>query len=114
MTHKLYYSLAASATSAMLLLTPPANAFDEAAAEKLFHQNDCTKCHAPAKTKKGPSLKKIAKEIKGKPDAEAEVIKHMNSGRKVKLEDGTEQEHKVIETKDQAELKNLAQWILSH
>lgn len=33
---------------------------------------------------------------------------------KVKLEDGTEEEHKVIGTKDAAAIKNLADWILSH
>jgi len=31
----------------------------------------------------------------------------------VKLEDGTEEEHKIIDTKDMKELKNLANWILS-
>lgn len=106
--------LVMSAASTALLLAPAANAFDEEAAQKLFKQNDCTKCHAPAKNKKGPSLKKIAAEEKGKADAEALLIKHFTSGKKVKLDDGTEEEHKVIDTKDQAALKNLAQWILSH
>lgn len=86
---------------------------DEDAAKKLFKANDCTKCHAPAKTKKGPSLKKIAQENKGKADAEAKLIKHMTTSPKVKLEDGTEEEHKAIETKDKAELKNLVEWILA-
>jgi cytochrome c len=31
----------------------------------------------------------------------------------VKLEDGTEEEHKIIDTKDPKELKNLIEWILS-
>lgn len=88
-------------------------AYDEDAAKALFKKNDCTKCHAPAKSKKGPSLKKIAEEMKGKPDAEEKLIKHMTTGPNVKLEDGTEEEHKIIETKDKAELKNLVQWILA-
>lgn len=96
-----------------LILAAPSSAFDEDAAKKLFKANDCTKCHAPAKSKKGPSLKKIAAELKGKPDAEEKMLKHMTTGPKVKLEDGTEEEHKVIETKDKAELKNLVQWILA-
>ncbi|MGB4361883.1 MAG: c-type cytochrome [Rhodoferax sp.] len=33
---------------------------DADAAKALFKNNDCTKCHAVDKTKKGPSLKKIA------------------------------------------------------
>ena len=37
----------------------------------------------------------------------------MTEGKKVKLEDGTEEDHKIIDTKDPKELKNLAQWILS-
>jgi len=37
----------------------------------------------------------------------------MTTGPKVKLEDGTEEDHKIIETKDPKELSNLAQWILS-
>ncbi|MBI4996879.1 MAG: c-type cytochrome [Rhodocyclales bacterium] len=100
------------ATSA-LAAAAPALAADEDAAKKLFKANDCTKCHAPAKAKKGPSLKKIAQENKDKADAEEKLIKHMTSSPKVKLEDGTEEEHKIIETKDKAELKNLAQWILA-
>ena len=86
---------------------------DADAANKLAKRNDCFKCHAIDKTKKGPSYKKIAAKYKGKPDGEEKAIKNMTSGAKVKLEDGTEEEHKVIDTKDPKELKNLAQWILS-
>lgn len=98
---------------AALLFAAPSSAFDEDAAKKLFKANDCTKCHAPAKTKKGPSLKKIAEDNKGKADAEAKLTKHMTTSPKVKLEDGTEEEHKIIDTKDKAELKNLVDWILA-
>ncbi len=31
----------------------------------------------------------------------------------VKLADGTEEKHKVVDTKDQKELNNLADWILA-
>jgi len=37
----------------------------------------------------------------------------MTTGGKVKLDDGTEEDHKIINTKDPAALKNLAEWILS-
>jgi cytochrome c len=37
----------------------------------------------------------------------------MTTGPKVKLEDGTEEDHKIIENKDPKALSNLAQWILS-
>jgi len=42
------------------------------------------------------------------------VTKAFTTGPKVKLQDGSEEEHKIIKTKDAAQLKNLAQWILSH
>ena len=83
------------------------------AAMALAKKNDCFKCHAIEKTKKGPSYKKIAAKYKGKADGEEKAIKNFTTGPKVKLEDGTEEEHKIIDTKDIKELKNLAQWILS-
>jgi len=92
----------------------PANAaVDAAAAEKLFKGNDCAKCHAPDRTKKGPSLKKIAEKYKGKADGKDMTIKNMTEGKKVKLDDGTQEDHKVIDTKDPKQLQNLAEWILS-
>lgn len=87
--------------------------FDAEAAAALAKKNDCTKCHAIDKTKKGPSYKKIAAKYKGKPDGQEKIIKNITEGKKVKLEDGTEENHKIIETKDPKELKNIADWILS-
>ena len=87
-------------------------AIDADAAQSLAKKNDCFKCHAVDKTKKGPSLKKIAEKYKGK--AEENVIKNITTGPKVKLDDGTEEDHKIIDTKNPKDLKNLAQWILSH
>ena len=103
------------AGSLMIALASPALAqVDADAAQKLAKKNDCFKCHAVDKTKKGPSLKKIAAKYKGKPDGQEKAIKNMTTGSKVKLEDGTEEDHKIIDTKDPKELKNLAQWMLSH
>lgn len=87
---------------------------DQEAAMALMKKNDCTKCHAADKDKNGPSLKKISAKYKGKPEGEQAVIKNITTAPKVKLDDGTEEEHTVIKTKDEAALKNLAQWILSH
>src|SRR5450830_652845 len=83
------------------------------AAMALAKKNDCFKCHAIDKTKKGPSYKKVAAKYRGKADGEEKVIKNFTTGLKVKLEDGTEEDHKIIDTKDAKEIKNLAQWILS-
>jgi cytochrome c len=86
---------------------------DADAANALAKRNDCFKCHSIDKTKKGPSYKKIAAKYKGKADGEEKLVKNFTTGPKVKLEDGTEEDHKIIDTKDMKELKNLAQWILS-
>ena len=47
-------------------------------------------------------------------DAETALIKVITTGPKVKLDDGSQEEHKIIKTKDAGEQKNLVQWILSH
>ncbi|MBI2277986.1 MAG: c-type cytochrome [Dechloromonas sp.] len=94
-------------------LAPAQAAVDEEAAKALAKKNDCFKCHAVDKTKKGPSYQKIAGKFKGKTDGEEKCIKNITTGPKVKLEDGTEEDHKIIDTKDQAEMKNLCAWILS-
>ena len=48
-----------------------------------------------------------------KADAESKLVSHLSSGRKVKFEDGHEEEHKIPKTKDEAQLRNVIQWILS-
>jgi cytochrome c len=88
-------------------------AIDEDAAKSLAKKNDCFKCHAVDKTKKGPSYKSVAIKYKGKSDGEDKIIKNITTGPKVKLEDGTEENHKIIDTKDQSQIKNLVGWILS-
>lgn len=89
-------------------------AVDVEAAKALAKANDCLKCHAADKDKKGPSMKKIADKYRGKPDGQEKAIKNMTEGQKVKLSDGTEEKHKIIDTKDPKELKNIADWYLSH
>jgi cytochrome c len=99
------------AAAGLFLSLPAAAQVDEDAAKLLFKKNECSKCHNPDRDKKGPSLKKIAKDNKGN---EKKIIEQMTKGAKVKMDDGTEEEHRVIDTKDPKALKNLAQWILSH
>lgn len=106
-------ALATAATLSLACLSPAHAAVDADAAQALAKKNDCFKCHAVDKTKKGPALKKIAAKYKGKPEGQEKLIKNFTTGPKVKLEDGTEEEHKIIDTKDMAQLKNLADWILS-
>lgn len=103
--------LAASLMLAFAGMTTAQAAVDADAAKTLFKDNDCTKCHAVDKTKKGPSLKKIAAGQTTR--RQEEIIKNITTGPKVQFEDGTVENHKIIDTKDPKELKNLADWILS-
>lgn len=94
-------------------MSPAHAAVDAAQAQALMKSNKCEKCHAVDKSKTGPSLQKISAKYKGKAEGEAAIIKNITTGPKIKNDDGTEEEHKIIKSKDEAELKNLAQWILS-
>lgn len=106
--------LAVSAAVSASFALPVFAQVDEDAAKALFKENECQKCHNPTKDKKGPSLKKIAEKYKKKNLGAKEAIKHMTAGKKVKLDDGTEEDHKILDTKDSKAQENLANWILSH
>lgn len=82
-------------------------------ATALAKKSGCLKCHAIDKDKSGPSFKKISEKWKGKADAEAKLMENLTKSPKVKLKDGTEEEHKAIDTKDPAEIKNVIGWILA-
>lgn len=110
---KLKNTLLGTALLSVCLIGPASAAVDADAAKATGKRNDCFKCHAIDKTKKGPSYKKIAEKFKGKADAEEKILKNLTTGPKVKLEDGTEEDHKIIDTKDKAEIKNLMDWILA-
>jgi cytochrome c len=106
--------ISALALAASLLSATPAfaQAVDADAAQALIKKNDCGKCHAVDKKKDGPSFKETATKLKGKADAEDEIFKHLTTSPKVKI-DGKEEEHKAIKSKDEAEVRNLARWILA-
>ena len=86
---------------------------DADAAQMLARQNNCFKCHSIDKKKDGPPYREVAAKYRGRADAEAKLYRHVTAGEKVKLADGTEDNHKIIQTKDVAEIKNLIGWILS-
>jgi len=105
-----------SIVSATIVLAFSANAFatvDVDAAKALARQNSCFKCHSVEKEKDGPAYKKVAEKYRGKANAEERLITHITSGEKAKFPDGHEEDHKIIKTKDMAEIKNLVNWILS-
>lgn len=90
-----------------------AQAVDEEGAKALFKRNDCAKCHHPTREKKGAALAEIASKYKGKADAMDKLYKQLTTGPKVKmLDDKKEEEHKIVDTKDEKQVKNLIAWIL--
>lgn len=105
--------LLAVAATVFAFSLPASAAVDADAASKLVKDNGCTKCHSVDKDKKGPAFKKVAAKYKGKADGEAKVTDLLTKGRKVKFDDGSEEEHKTVNTKDVAQVKNLVQWILA-
>lgn len=90
-----------------------ANAADADAAKATARQSGCFKCHSVEKEKDGPAFRKVAEKYRGKANAEERLITHITTGEKAKFPDGHEEDHKIIKTKDMAEIKNLIGWILS-
>jgi cytochrome c len=93
--------------------SPQALAVDASAAQMLARQSGCFKCHAIDKKKDAPAYRDIAAKYAGNADAEAKLTHHITSGERVKFEDGHEEDHKIVKSKDPAEIKNLVDWILS-
>ena len=103
---------AALGAVAALSVAPAAFAMDADAAAALAKKSDCLKCHAVDKKKDGPAYKEVAAKYKGKADAEQKLFVHLTTKPKVKV-DGKEEEHSSLKTKDDAEVRNVVQWILS-
>lgn len=100
------------AAAAMFAFSMTASAAADAdAATKAMKDNGCTKCHSVDKAKKGPAFKKVAADMKGKADAEAKLTTFLTTGPMIKMDDGTQEEHKAL--KDPAVVKNLVQFILA-
>lgn len=115
MTTLLPTGLPASLLAATVLLAAagPAQAADAEAAQALARRSNCMKCHAVDKVKDAKPWREVVKELKGKPDAQERLTKHITTGPKVKLEDGSEEVHPIIKTKNADEIRNLVDWILS-
>ena len=101
-------TLALSAFSANVLAAD----VDADAAQALAKKSNCFKCHAVDKKKDGPAYKEVAAKYKGKADAEEKLVKHVTTGPKIKI-DGKEEEHEIVKSKNDAEVRNLVRWILS-
>jgi cytochrome c len=89
-----------------------AQSVDVAGAEALMKKSGCMKCHSVSAKKEGPSFKDTAAKYKGKPDAQAALVKHLTTNPKMKV-DGKEELHDSLKTKNDAEVRNVVAYILS-
>ena len=107
-----YLSQIALASTLLIALSALADSVDVAAAEALAKRSNCTKCHSIDKKKDGPPYKETAAKYKGKSDAEAKLLKHITTGPTIKI-DGVEEQHQIVKTKVDSEIKNLVHYILT-
>jgi cytochrome c len=104
--------LALPAAFALAFAWSHAGALDESAAESLMKKSGCLKCHSVSAKKEGPPFKETAAKYKGKANGDAEVFKHLTTSPKIKV-DGNEELHDGLKTKNDADVKNVVQYILS-
>ena len=104
------YSLLAPA---LLWTTHALAAPDASRAEKLAQSSNCFKCHAIDRKKESTAWREIAGKYRTKANAVEQLTHHVTSGEKVKFDDGHEEQHKVVKTKDPEQIRNLVDWILS-
>ena len=100
----------AASLGVVLPVAVAAQAPDAAAAEGLMKKSGCMKCHSVSAKKEGPSFKATAAKYKGKPDAEAALIKHLTTNPKIKV-DGKEELHDSLKTKNEGEIKNESSFV---
>jgi len=90
-------------TAGALSILPFAVHADDAKATATLKKEGCVKCHSVSAEKGGPSFKSVAAKYKGNAEGEAKVIQQFTAGAN----------HAHVKTKDDAEIKNLAKYILS-
>ena len=103
-------SMAVFAGFLLASAVPVHAAVDAEAARALAKKNDCFKCHAEEKTKKGPSYKKIAEKYRNDANWEKKLTEQLTKEPMVKLDDGTEERHRKPDL-DAGEMKTLLEWI---
>jgi cytochrome c len=96
-----------------ILALPVAAPVDVKAAQSLAVQSRCLKCHAVDVKKEGPAWKDVAAKYLGSVGAEDKLYKHVTTGRKAKFDDGHEESHPIVKTRDPDRINNLVNWILS-
>jgi cytochrome c len=111
---KVQFGLFLSAVAAVWSIAP-ADAVAQVnavTAEALAKKSGCLKCHSLTQKKDAPSYREVAAKYKGKPDAEQKIVAFISTGPTIKV-DGKEEQHDALKTKSDADIKNVAAWILS-
>jgi len=72
------------------------------ASEELAQKAGCTKCHAVADKKMGPSFKDVSAKYKGKAGSDAAIVAKLKAGK----------EHPATKASE-ADLNKIAKWVLS-
>jgi cytochrome c len=85
---------------------------DVAKAEALMKKSGCNKCHALSAKKEGPPYKETAAKYKGKADGADKLFTHLTTNPKIKVE-GKEELHDGLKTKNDADVKNVVEYILT-
>jgi cytochrome c len=101
------------AACAAIFFANHAMALDADAAEHLAKSSMCLTCHDVNIKKIGPAYHEVAQKYKGQTDALAKIEKHITSAPMIKMPSGQQAKHLVIKTSDPAQVKNVAEWILS-
>jgi cytochrome c len=96
-----------------LFASADAVTLDVITAQRLARQSGCPRCHAVYQRKVGPAWKDVANNYHGKPSAEQRLYVHVTTGRKVKFDDGHEEDHPIVKTSDPDRINNLVAWILA-
>jgi cytochrome c len=99
-------------TLGLTVTAMPARAVDADAAQALAKSSECMVCHAVDKKKLGPAFKEVAAKYKGKAGAEDQLYKHLTTGPMVDM-GGSKVAHKIVKSKDEAQIRNLVKWILA-
>jgi cytochrome c len=97
----------------LLVATADCAALDVIRAQTLARQSGCLACHSIYQKKVGPAWKDVAAKYHGEAAAEDRLYKHLTTGRKVRFDDGHEEDHPIVKTSDPNRIRNLVDWVLA-
>lgn len=105
--------LAALMALALFQFAGNAMAMDAEIAEQLVKSSTCLTCHDVKIKKIGPAYHDVAMKYKGDSAALTKIEKHITTGPMVKMPSGQMAKHMIIRSSDPAQVKNVAEWVLS-